>query len=343
MKILSVSVAAYNVEEYLRQTLESFLISEELQSKIEVIIVSDGSTDRTVEIAKEFESRYPGVFLVVDKENGGYGSTINSSLNVASGKYFKTVDGDDWVDKEGLEQLIKYLEQNDADLAITKFTTVSDVDGSTQMVTNGLHYDNRLMQFDELLCTEKPGFLSMHALTFRTDILKHHNIVITEKCFYTDVELVMKPIPYIETAIKIDANVYMYRVGREGQSVSLKSRMKHMDQAIFVNHEKCAFIQSILQDKAVSETKKQYLCDAVIQDISIQYYFLLAYGEKKRILEAECDFDKGVKERCPYLYEGVLNTKYGDIIAYLRKTNFQKIGVRACIHHLKLEYVDLRR
>lgn len=343
MKILSVSVAAYNVEKYLRQTLESFLISEELRSKIEVIIVSDGSTDRTVEIAKEFESKYPGVFLVVDKENGGYGSTINSSLNVARGKYFKTVDGDDWVDKDGLEQLVKFLEQNDADLAIAKFTTVSDVDGSTRLVANGLHYDNRLMQFDELLRTEKPGFLSMHALTFRTDILKKHNIVITEKCFYTDVELVMKPIPFIETAVKIDANVYMYRVGREGQSISLKSRMKHMDQAILVNLEKCTFIQNILQGGTVSEMKIKYLCDAVIRDISIQYYFLLAYGEMKVILEAERSFDKGVRERCPYLYEAVLNTKYGDIIAHLRKMDFQKIGVRAFIHHLKMVYMDLRR
>jgi glycosyltransferase involved in cell wall biosynthesis len=343
MKLLSISVAAYNVEKYLRQTLESFVISSDLLKKIEVIIVSDGSTDRTIDIAKEFEDKYPDCFVVIDKENGGYGSTINSSLRIARGSYFKTVDGDDWVDKKGLETLVKRLDGCQVDLVISKYSTVSDVDGRIDEITNGLRYDNKVNCFDEMLENEHPPFLSMHALSFKTELLRSHQIEITEKCFYTDAELVMKPIPYIDTVMKIDANVYMYRVGREGQSVSLKSRLKHMDQSIYVNLEKCILMQKVYLDNSVSVIKKQYLFDAIIHDIAIQYYFLLAYDKKKDILVALDSFDQDVKKRSLYVYENVLNTKYSSIISFLRKNNFRKLGLKLFLYHLKLKYVDLNR
>lgn len=342
MKLLTISVAAYNVEKFLHQTLESFLIKEELLSKIEVVVVSDGSTDKTVEIANEFSRRYPGIFVVIDKENGGYGSTINSSLKIAKGKYFKTVDGDDWVDKNGLEKLVECLETCDTDLVISKFSTVSDVDGSVNLITNSLIYDNASMPFDEMLRSEKPDFLSMHGLTFRTDLLRKHNIVITEKCFYTDAELVMKPIPFIETVKIIDANVYMYRVGREGQSVSLKSRMKHMDQAIRVNLEKCNFAEQLIKSKSLSREKKEYLLTAILFDLGIQYYFLLAFP-KKDALEKLSDFDNQVHEKSDHMYNLISKSKYGAIIIELRRNGFKRMGVKPYLHHIKLRMIDLKR
>ena len=98
MKVLTVSIAAYNVEDYLKKCLDSFVDEgNPLMNAVEVIIVSDGSKDNTVSIAKEYQEKYPDTFVLIDKENGGYGSTINASLKKATGKYFKLVDGDDWV------------------------------------------------------------------------------------------------------------------------------------------------------------------------------------------------------------------------------------------------------
>ena len=78
-KVLTVTIPSYNVEKYLHQTLDSF-IQEEILEDIEVLIVDDGSKDRTPLIGKEYEIKYPGTFRVISKENGGHGSTINRGI-----------------------------------------------------------------------------------------------------------------------------------------------------------------------------------------------------------------------------------------------------------------------
>lgn len=76
-KILSIIVPSYNMEAYLPKCLGSLVIADEaLLQKLDVIVVNDGSKDRTSEIAHGFETKYPGVFRVIDKPNGHYGSCI---------------------------------------------------------------------------------------------------------------------------------------------------------------------------------------------------------------------------------------------------------------------------
>ena len=75
-KILTVSVAAYNVEKYLDQTL-STLNDKRLIEDIEVLIIDDGSKDHTKDIALEYQAMAPEIFKYIAKDNGGHGSTIN--------------------------------------------------------------------------------------------------------------------------------------------------------------------------------------------------------------------------------------------------------------------------
>ena len=96
-KILTVTIPSYNVEAYLEDCLESF-VNSEVMDDIEVLIVNDGSSDNTAKIAQRYVDKYENTFRLINKENGGHGSTINTGVREAKGKYFKVVDGDDWVD-----------------------------------------------------------------------------------------------------------------------------------------------------------------------------------------------------------------------------------------------------
>ena len=122
-KVLSIIVPSYNMEDYLAKGLGSVLGIPD-PSVLDVIVVNDGSKDRTLEIARGFESRYPDVVTVIDKENGNYGSCINAALKEARGKYVKVLDADDYVDSAAFEALVKILETTDADVIVNDYQKV---------------------------------------------------------------------------------------------------------------------------------------------------------------------------------------------------------------------------
>lgn len=132
MKLLTISIAAYNVEKYLEKALTSMICSPTAMEKLEVIIEDDGSTDGTLSIAKKYEKLYPDVYRAIHKENGGYGSTINNSIVLAQGKYFKQLDGDDWFDTENIEQFLNWLSAVDADFVVTPCGNCNCFFGSLQ-------------------------------------------------------------------------------------------------------------------------------------------------------------------------------------------------------------------
>lgn len=127
-KILTVVAPAYNVEKYIRKCLDSLLIAEVL-SDLEVLIIDDGGTDHTLEIAETYVKRAPDTFKVITKENGGHGSVINCGIQEATGKYFKVVDGDDWVDKRNFKKLISILKHTNTDIVASNYCWVFEKTG----------------------------------------------------------------------------------------------------------------------------------------------------------------------------------------------------------------------
>ena len=103
MKYISFVIPCYNSQDYMSRAIESILTGKE---EIEIIIVNDGSGDRTSEIAHEYMKKYPDIIRVIDKENGGHGDAVNKGIDAARGAYLKVVDSDDWVDEEALRKIL---------------------------------------------------------------------------------------------------------------------------------------------------------------------------------------------------------------------------------------------
>ena len=217
-KTLSISIAAYNVEEFLKNTLDS-LVAPEIMDDIEVLIIDDGSKDNTAAIGKEFVDKYPNSFKVISKPNGGYGSTINAAIDAATGQYFKTLDGDDWYDTENLVRFVKDLKNMSADLILTPFTMVYEGTGEKQVISMERKYQEKNITFEQLP-EALYSKIKMHSVTYKTSILKENNIRIGEHCFYTDIEYISFPIVYVNDVNFLDYSIYQYRICLEGQSVS---------------------------------------------------------------------------------------------------------------------------
>ena len=117
MKV-SVIVAAYNAEKYVTETMES--LANQSIDDYEIIVVNDGSKDHTIDILRDYESRYDNI-TVVDKENGGPSSARNCGLDLAKGEYVYFFDADDVLELDALEALYERAKEKKADLVIAKY------------------------------------------------------------------------------------------------------------------------------------------------------------------------------------------------------------------------------
>ena len=238
MKYISFAIPCYNSQDYMAHAIESILPGGE---DVEIIIVNDGSKDRTSEIAHEYMEKYPTIVKVVDKENGGHGDAVNSGLTYATGKYFKVVDSDDWVDEDALHKILevlRHMEEDAMELDMLIANYVYEKVGAAHKKV--IHYRNVLPQ-DEIFRWDDMGhfhldqYILMHSVIYRTDMLKLIQLHLPKHTFYVDNIYVYYPLPHVRKIYYMDVDFYRYFIGREDQSVNEKVMISRIDQQINVN------------------------------------------------------------------------------------------------------------
>lgn len=253
-KIVTIAIPTYNMEQYLDRCLSSLLIKNiELLNTAEVLVINDGSKDKSLEIARSYEEKFPDVFRVIDKPNGNYGSCLNRAIKEATGKYFRTLDADDWYDTDAFEQYLKVLkdEKDNTDLIITNEIPVHGDKKGQPFQSEAIV--GKVYKFDVNLLKSNLFNMFIQTSTYRTDIVRH--IAISERISYTDMEVRYLTIPYIKTCkVYKDIHLYQYFIGREGQSVSVDSYIKN-----------CQHMNTIIS-RYIDETKK-YASDSEMMEM----------------------------------------------------------------------------
>lgn len=295
--ILTVVIPSYNVEKYLKHTVYSIL-NHRNRNKLEVLIVNDGSQDGTQVLGKNLMSYYNknGKQLVrlINKENGGHGSTINRGIKEARGKYLKVVDGDDTVDSFEFTKLIDILEGEDVDVVLNDYIEDFAKDGVRNLknlyefLTPGVEY-----KFDDL-CYEGYGFSQWGPIlatsSYKTEMLKSAGFALSEKMFYVDMELNTYIAIYTKTVKYYPLGVYRYLLGNQGQSVSKASYTKN-----YKHHENVTIkmLEILHKAKGISFNKKEYIKNKLIVPmIKTQYSIALEYVRTKRSFNS---FDNRLK------------------------------------------------
>ncbi len=315
-KNLTISIAAYNVENYLDNTLKSLLVDN--MDKLEVIIINDGSKDNTSQVAQKYCKKYPQTFKLIDKENGGYGSTINAGIKAATGRYFKQLDGDDWYDTAGLQKLIDDIDNIKTDVIYTPFVTHYDETGKEEANKNNIvNHKNKPCEIDKII--GDIDVLFMHNLAYRTKMLKENKVTIDENCFYTDTEYVVLPFIYAETIYALDYPIYMYRMGREGQSISVEGRRKH-----WKDHQRVSYtlMEIYKQNKAKLGKNKdiyfeEYLASIFASGIGNYLLTLDATMENFEIIKK---YNRDIETISREIYS--LMPKYSRAVTIVRKNNY---------------------
>ena len=167
-------------------------------------------------------------------------NAVNSGLMHATGKYFKVVDSDDWVDEDALHKILdvlRHMEEDGMELDMLIANYVYEKVGATHKKV--IHYRNVLPQ-DEIFRWDDMGhfrldqYILMHSVIYRTDMLKLIQLHLPKHTFYVDNIYVYYPLPHVRKIYYMDVDFYRYFIGREDQSVNEKVMIKRLDQQIFV-------------------------------------------------------------------------------------------------------------
>lgn len=338
-KLLTVTIPAYNAEKFLAPCLES-LLSCGRRGRTELLVVDDGSRDRTGAIADAYAGRYPGIVRVIHKENGGHGSGINAGIAAATGRYFRVVDSDDTVDPGAYGTYLERLEDIDSDLVVTPFVCVEAAGagrpregravrghGGRSTGGNGGRAGRHRARAGGQAPRQVQGaeglprgralpfgkvagrmHVRMHEWTVRTSILKEHSIRMSERCFYVDMQYILFPVPWIRTCCILDLPVYRYRLGDGGQSVSVRNMRENRGQHRKVMHSLVEFYKE--RERAGDPAGRlAYLARGIakMEANQVQAALSLPVGgaAKRELLGTE----RWIRRDCPAAYAA--NEKWG--------------------------------
>lgn len=301
---ISIIVAVYNIEKYLPKCLDSILA--QTYQNLQIILVDDGSSDSSACICDEYAEKDHRI-EVIHKKNGGLSDARNAGLECATGEYIGYVDGDDWIEPEMYENMLKACESTGAEIAACRYKKVYRdrvEDGSSKEVV----LLTREQTWD-IYINEHPQYIiynSVWSKLFKRELVEDLQFLVgrnSEDILYTT-----KAFCRMNKCVYLDSAYYNYVLDREGSIMNVKSGKRSVDDEIPFFYE---------QIEILKENHMHHEADMAQYQLyrRLLYYYLLFYKNKENRIYAKWIVDRirGEKEVVKQIYANVF-VKKGDIV-----------------------------
>lgn len=281
---------------------------------VEILIVNDGSSDKTAEIADEYAKKYPTIVRAIHQENKGHGGAVNAGMANATGEFFKVVDSDDWLDEDAYKKVLKVLkrvveEGHELDLLLANYI-YDKVGRRYKRVMRYKHAlpENKIISWDTCrIHFNKFQYVLMHSVIYRTQLLRDCGLQLPEHTFYVDNVYIFKPMIHVKKLMYVNADLYHYYIGREGQSVNEKTMVKRIDQQIFVNK---TLIEFFSEHKDVNKQMYRFLLQYLDMMMCVASVICIV-SEDKELLDKKKELWKFLKDTDKKLYRQLRTTIMG--------------------------------
>lgn len=311
MTLLSIAIPSYNAEAYLHYAIASLVVGGD---QVEILIINDGSSDRTQEIAEGLAAKYANVRAIY-QENKGHGGAVNTGIREAKGRYFKVVDSDDWVDTRAYLKILETLANLESqgqtvDAFISNF--VYEKEGQSRK--KSMNYQNvlpsdRVFTWDDVGAFSKGQYMMMHSLIYRTELLREVGLVLPEHTFYVDNIFVFTPLQAVKTMYYLPVDFYRYFIGRNDQSVNESVMIKRIDQQLKVNR---ILVDSLDLDAITQPDLRSYLLNHVEITTIISCALLNRGGTAEHMLKKQ-ELWEYIQEHNPALFKIVRSGLLGQL------------------------------
>lgn len=287
MKLLTVAIPCYNSQDYMRHAVETALVGGE---DVEILLINDGSTDQTRQIADELAAEHPTIVRAIHKENGGHGSAVNTGLANATGVYYKVLDSDDWFDREAFLKMLDVLrdfvqEGNGVDMLLSNYVYEKPSLHKHKAIRyDGVFPENQVFGWNDVKRFKMSQNILMHSVIYRTKLLRDCGLVLPEHTFYVDNIFVYNPLPYVKTMYYVNVDLYRYFIGREDQSVNEQVMIGRIDQQIRVNK---IMIDSHDLTKIKNKKLRDYMVKYLTMMMTVSSVFLIKEGTEESLRKRE--------------------------------------------------------
>lgn len=309
------------MEAYIGKCLDSLLIPE--FDAVEVLVVNDGSKDRSSEIAHSYADRYPGSIRVIDKPNGNYGSCINAALPLATGRYIKVLDADDTFDTAAFSSFVRLLPSINDDVVITSYTSVNEKGEPIK------HHDFSKwnVKCDSTYYTKDAlsrflfRYIDMHRITYSRKIFEALDYHQTEGISYTDTEWSIIPMSECGCFRCLDLPVYLYLEGREGQMMTPANLSRNISSLFTVLCKVTEYYNNL----KTNNPKRRILYNHIRNRHKTVYFIAIAANSPiaYKLLET---YELYLKEHCPDIFEAVGNIYYTPAVKFRIFKDLRKKG-----------------
>ena len=304
MPKVSVIVPFYNVEGYIEKCLET-LVNQTLQ-EIEIILVNDGSKDRSVNIVKKFQSSYPEKIVYLEKENGGLSDARNYAIPHAKGEYIAFLDSDDYVEKDMYQKMYELAVKENSDMVECDFYW--EYPNKTRKDVGEIYHGSNEM-------IEKIRVVAWNKL-IKKEILEDTKIQFPKGYRYEDVEFTYKLIPYIKN-VSFLKEACIHYIQREG---SISNSQNERTKEIF------DVLEHVLQYYKEIDIYEKYKTE--LEYIYIRYAFCSSLRRISKIQDETIQENlltltwNNVQEKFPnWKQNSILKTKFNSKNIYMRTIN----------------------
>ena len=327
MKLLTVAIPCYNSQDYMEHAVETALVGGE---DVEIILVNDGSSDKTAEIADRLQKEHPTIVRAIHQENGGHGAAVNTGLANASGLYYKVLDSDDWFDRGAFLKILDVLRSfvedgSGVDMLLANYVYEKPSLHKHKVIRyDGVFPENQVFTWNDVKRFKISQNILMHSVIYRTKMLRDCQLELPRHTFYVDNIFVYNPLPFVKKMYYVNADLYRYFIGRDDQSVNEKVMIKRIDQQIRVNK---LMIDYLGEQKGLSKYLRKYMISYLTIIMTVSSVMMMRSGTEEN-LEKKNDLWRYLKQEDAADYFRIRHGIFGTVMSSKSKPG-QKIAVYA--------------
>lgn len=309
--LLSIIIPVYNIESYIEECLRSCIDQNIDSDSYEIIIVNDGSTDNSLNIAEQYKQKFNNI-IIVNKENGGLSSARNAGLGIARGKYVWFIDGDDIISCHCLKDILKYTTEYDLDLLYINYSRITNNKDTNNTACTTYDFCEETYSGYRFFKNRQSDFLMVWRYIFKKSLFLDCNLRFCEGIIHEDAEFTHKAIYYAEKIGICHSVIYFYRISRSGSIMTEKKANLEKKSILTIINSIQGFRNTSVADVNYKKLLDEYLLQTVAN--------YLAYRKRLYKISGRSDLSDIKK---------ILDIKYRNIASAKKK--IQLFAIRNCI------------